>query len=55
MAKPSIASKIKNLARDLKEENKEGVKKIGDAVRAAQTRKKESTEGGKLSGRKVSD
>ena len=54
MAKPNIAGKLKNLARDLKEEDNSqgGVKKIGDVIKNAESRKKESTDGEKLSGRK---
>ena len=54
MAKPNIAGKLKNLARDLKEEDKSqgGVRKLGDAIKHGESRKKESTEGGKASGRK---
>ena len=55
MAKPNIAGKLKNLARDLKDEGNSqgGVKKLGDAVREGTARKKESTDGGKASGRKA--
>ena len=54
MVKPNIAGKLKNLARDLKDEDKSqgGVRKLGDAVKQNTARKKESTDGGKLSGRK---
>ena len=52
MAKPNIAGKLKNLARDLKEDETGGVKKLGDAVKQGTARKKESTDGGKASGRK---
>ena len=50
MAKPNIASKLKNLARDLKEEEKSDVKK---SVKQGEARKKESTDGSKASGRKA--
>ena len=49
MAKPNIAGKLKNLARDAKGENSQGVKKI---VKQGESRKKESTDGDKASGRK---
>ena len=49
VAKPNIASKLKNLARDSKDENSQGVKKI---VKQGESRKKESTDGDKASGRK---
>ena len=52
MAKPNIAGKLKNLARDLKEENSGGVKKLGDKIKQTEARKKESTDGSKASGRK---
>ena len=54
MAKPNIAGKLKNLARELKDEGNSqgGVKKVGDAIKNAESRKKESSDGGKLSGRK---
>ena len=54
MAKPNIAGKLKNLARELKNEDKsqDGIKKSGDAGKISETRKKESTDGSKLSGRK---
>lgn len=53
MAKPNIAGKLKEMARDLKEEEKSGgIKKLGDKIKQAEARKKESTDGGKLSGRK---
>lgn len=52
MAKPNIAGKLKNLARELKEEDKGDVKKVGDAIKQGTARKKESTDGGKASGRK---
>ena len=53
MAKPNIAGKLKNLARDLKDENSSGgIKKVGDKIKQAEVRKKESTDGGKASGRK---
>jgi len=49
-----MADKLKNLARGIKEEeNSQGsVKKLGDKVRQSETRKKQSTSDGKLSGRK---
>ena len=49
-----MADKLKNLARSIKdEENSQGsVKKLGDKVRQSETRKKQSTSDGKLSGRK---
>ena len=50
MAKPNIAGKLKNLARELKEEEKGGVKKSGD--KQGEVRKKQSTDGSKESGRK---
>ena len=51
MAKPNIAGKLKNLARDLKDENSQGgVKKSGE--KHGESRKKESTDGSKASGRK---
>ena len=50
MAKPNIAGKLKNLARDLKEGEKSDVKK---SVKQGEVRKKESTDGSKASGRKV--
>ena len=57
MAKPNIAGKLKNLARDLKDDGNAqgGPRKLGDAARQAQSRKKESTDGGKMSGRKTND
>jgi len=51
MAKPNIAGKLKNLARDLKDENKGGVKKLGDAVKQAEAKKKPISDE-KVSGRK---
>ena len=52
MAKPNIAGKLKNLARELKDEgNQGGVKKSGDS-KQSEVRKKESTDGAKASGRK---
>lgn len=55
MAKPNIAGKLKNLARDLKEESNSqgGARKLGDASKQGEVRKKESTDGGKASGRKA--
>ena len=52
MAKPNIAGKLKNLARELKEEDKGDVKKVSDAIKQGTARKKESIDGGKASGRK---
>ena len=54
MAKPNLAGKLKNLARDLKEEesSQSGVKKLGDKIRQGTTQKKELNTGGKASGRK---
>jgi len=51
MTKPNIAGKLKNLARDLKDENKGGVKKLGDAVKQAEVKKKPISDE-KVSGRK---
>ncbi len=51
MAKPNIAGKLKNLARELKDENSQGVKKSVD-LKQVESRKKESTDGSKASGRK---
>ena len=52
MAKPNIAGKLKELARDLKDEkNSGGVKKLGDAVKNAETKKKPLNDE-KVSGRK---
>ena len=51
MAKPNIAGKLKNLARELKEEENSGVKKSGDG-KQGEVRRKQSTDGGKESGRK---
>ena len=52
MAKPNIAGKLKNLARELKDENSQGVKKSVD-LKQGESRKKESTDGSKASGRKI--
>lgn len=52
MAKPNIAGKLKNFARELKEEDKSDVKKSGDKVKQDKARKKESIDGEKASGRK---
>ena len=54
MAKPNLAGKLKDMARNLKEEEKTqgGVKKLGDKLKEGTARKKESTDGGKASGRK---
>ena len=51
MAKPSIAGKLKELARDLKDEKNSGVKKLGDAVKNAEAKKKPLNDE-KVSGRK---
>ena len=51
MAKPNIAGKLKELARDLKEDKNSGVKKLGDAVKNAETKKK-PVSNEKASGRK---
>ena len=52
MAKPNLAGKLKEMARDLKDEKKSGgVKKLGDAVKNAETKKK-SISDEKVSGRK---
>jgi len=52
MAKPNIAGKLKNLARELKDEkNSGGVKKLGDAVKNAEAKKKPLNDE-KVSGRK---
>ncbi|MBR3497880.1 MAG: hypothetical protein IKO05_02670 [Selenomonadaceae bacterium] len=53
MAKPNIAGKLKNLARELKEENTQGGIKKGDALKTSESRKKQSTDGSKESGRKA--
>lgn len=55
MAKPNIAGKLKNLARDLKEEENSqgGVKKLGDKIKQGTAHRKESIDGGKASGRKA--
>ena len=51
MAKPNIG-KFKEMARDLKDDkNSGGVKKLGDAVKNAEAKKKPITDG-KVSGRK---
>ncbi|MBE8949898.1 MAG: hypothetical protein SR3Q1_04780 [Quinella sp. 3Q1] len=54
MAKPNIAGKLKNLARELKDEDKSqgGVRKLGDAAKQSEARKKQNISDGKLSGRK---
>ena len=54
MAKPNLAGKLKEMARELKEEENSqgGVKKLGDKIKQGTAHKKESTEGGKASGRK---
>ena len=52
MAKPNLAGKLKNLARDLKEDKtSSGVKKIGDVVKNSETKKKPINDE-KVSGRK---
>ncbi|MBR2773716.1 MAG: hypothetical protein IKD73_01870 [Selenomonadaceae bacterium] len=55
MAKSNIAGKLKNLARELKEEENSqgGVKKLGDKIKQGTAHKKESIDGGKASGRKA--
>ena len=52
MAKPNLAGKLKNLARDLKDgdKNQDGVKK--SAEKTSEVRKKQNIGDGKLSGRK---
>ena len=55
MAKLSsgMADKLKNLARDLKDDDKTtGVKKLGDKVKSVEARKKQSISDEKVSGRK---
>lgn len=53
MAKPNIAGKLKELARELKEDkNSGGVRKLGDAVKNAEAKKKPISDG-KVSGRKA--
>ena len=54
MAKLSsgMADKLKNLARDLKDDDKSTVKKLGDKVKSAEARKKQSISDEKVSGRK---
>lgn len=51
MAKPNIAGKLKNLARELKEEGSQGGVKKSDG-KQGEVRRKQSTDGGKESGRK---
>lgn len=52
MAKPNLAGKLKNMARDLKEESSQGsVKKVGDKLKQGTAQKKD-TDGSKASGRK---
>ncbi len=51
MAKPNIAGKLKNLARELKEEGSQGGVKKSDG-KQGEVRKKQSTDGSKESGRK---
>lgn len=54
MAKPNLVGKLKNLARDLKEEENSqgGVKKVGDKLKQGVASKKD-TDGDKASGRKA--
>ena len=54
MAKLSsgMADKLKNMARDLKDEKTTGVKKLGDKVKSSEARKKQSISDEKVSGRK---
>lgn len=53
MVKPNLAGKLKNLGRELKEENSQGgVKKAGDKLKQGTAQKKD-TDGGKASGRKA--
>ena len=52
MAKPNIG-KLKEMARDLKDDKKSGgVKKLGDKLKESETKKKPITDG-KVSGRKA--
>ncbi len=46
------ASKLKNLARDLKDDKAGGVKKVGDADKQVEAKKKISIGDAKVSGRK---
>ena len=50
MSKPDMAGKLKNLARELKDEKSSGVKKLGDKKREGQ--RKESVNDSKVSDRK---
>ena len=52
MAKPSIAGKLKNLARELKDDGTQSGVKKSDASKTSESRKKQSTDGSKESGRK---
>ena len=56
MAKISsdMAGKLKNMARGLKEEedSKGSIRKIGDKIRSSSDHKKDTSDGGKASGRK---
>ena len=52
---PSLAGKLKNMARDLKEEDdsKGSMKKLGEKIKGqSDVHKKEISDGGKVSGRK---
>ena len=52
MSKPKIPGKLKELARDLKDEGtSSGVKKIGDKIKGSEVKKKPINTG-KVSGRK---
>lgn len=51
MAKPKLAEKLKSMARDLKDEKKNDVTKLGDKTKQ-EVRKKEYVDGSKSSGRK---
>lgn len=55
MAKPNLAGKLKEMARNMKEEESSqgGVKKLGDKIKQGMAHKKETNDGGKASGRKV--
>ena len=48
----SMADKLKNMARDLKDEQTTGVKKLGDKVKSVEARKKQPINDEKVSGRK---
>ena len=52
MAKPNIAGKLKNLARELKDEGSQSGVKKSDG-KQGEVRKKQSTDGSKESGRKA--